>query len=56
MGEIGELTVQDSEHKGGDSATVFANISTAVITKYGMRYLAYIGLNYYKGLIGIFYS
>ena len=56
MGEIGELTVWDSEHEGGGSAAVAADVSTATITKYGIRYLVYTGLNYYKGLIRIFYS
>ena len=56
MGEISELTVRDSEHKGGGSATVVADVSAATITKYSIRYLVYTGLNYYKGLIRIFYS
>ena len=57
MGEISELTVWDSKHEGGSSATVAANISAAAATKYGIRYLVYTSLNYSKGLlIGIFYS
>ena len=56
MGEISELTVQDSEHEGGSSAAVAADVSAAAVTKYGIRYLVYTGLNYSKGLIGIFYS
>ena len=56
MGEISELTVQDSENEGGNSAAVAANISAAAVTKYGIRYLVYTSLDYSKGLIGIFYS
>ena len=53
---MSELTVRDSEHEGGGSATVAADVSAPAVTKYGIRYLVYTSLNYYKGLIGIFYS
>ena len=46
----------DSEHKGGSNAAVAADVSAAAVTKYSIRYLVYTGLNYYKGLIRIFYS
>jgi len=36
------------------AAAVGADISTSAVTKYGMRYLVYTGLNYSKGLIAFF--
>jgi len=36
------------------AAAVVADVSASAITKYGMRCLVYISLNYSKGLIGFF--